>query len=136
MKRCRLDKLQRRRFGERLRERSVFFWLLGNPDFGFVTSCCLRKTPAFGFEDQSAPFVTLEVALDSYRKYLSSQTNFGGCRWLEKNHEVAAFIRAFRGCRFCAGRELLRSFEEYDLGFPGYPAGRGADPARGAPGGG
>ncbi|KZV24030.1 hypothetical protein F511_26205 [Dorcoceras hygrometricum] len=35
---------------------------------------------------------------------------------MEQKHEVAAFIRAFRGCRFCAGRDLLRSFEESDLG--------------------
>ncbi|KZV39144.1 hypothetical protein F511_29753 [Dorcoceras hygrometricum] len=39
---------------------------------------------------------------------------------------------------FCAGRDLLRSFEKSvgKIRLEGYPAGRGADPARGGPGGG
>ncbi|KZV20702.1 mitogen-activated protein kinase kinase kinase 1-like [Dorcoceras hygrometricum] len=41
------------------------------------------------------PFVTIEVALDSSQKALSSHTNFGGCRWLEQKHEVAVFVRVF-----------------------------------------
>ncbi|KZV32762.1 hypothetical protein F511_31688 [Dorcoceras hygrometricum] len=44
------------------------------------------------------PFVTFEVALDSSWRALSFLTALGGCRRLEKKHEVAAFIRAFRGC--------------------------------------
>ncbi|KZV44918.1 hypothetical protein F511_06540 [Dorcoceras hygrometricum] len=65
------------------------------------------------------PFFTFEVALYSSREALYFRTIFGGCSWLERDHEVAYF-----------GRVFVRA------GFPGYPAGRGADPARGAPVGG
>ncbi|KZV18762.1 hypothetical protein F511_13035 [Dorcoceras hygrometricum] len=63
------------------------------------------------------PFVTFEVALDSPRQALSFLTYFGGCRWLEQKHEAAIF-----------GRVFVRA------GFPGYSAGRGADPSRAAAG--
>ncbi|KZV41514.1 hypothetical protein F511_34775 [Dorcoceras hygrometricum] len=48
-----------------------------------------------------------EVALDSSWKALSSRTHFRGYSWLERKHKVAVLIRAFRSCRFCAGRALL-----------------------------
>ncbi|KZV46282.1 far upstream element-binding protein 2-like [Dorcoceras hygrometricum] len=106
------------------------------------------------------PFFTFEVAWDSYRGALSLYTTFGGCRWLEQKHEVAAFIRAFRGCRFqpdlsglfCSncctkirGTDLELEIQlgirhEINVRLLGcvrcYPTGRGANPTGGAPGGG
>ncbi|KZV48328.1 hypothetical protein F511_41756 [Dorcoceras hygrometricum] len=75
-----------------------------------------------------------EVALDSSRKALSFITDFGGRRWLEKKHEAAifgsVFVRAGSN-QFSRGLNCGNCCTE-----SGYPAGRGADPARGAPGGG
>ncbi|KZV25664.1 hypothetical protein F511_17807 [Dorcoceras hygrometricum] len=68
------------------------FGLLGNPGVGLATRCCLYKTPAFGYKDQSL------------------QTRFLGT--------------------------LVVVIVAHKYGFPGYTAGRGADPAIGAPGGG
>ncbi|KZV14221.1 hypothetical protein F511_44062 [Dorcoceras hygrometricum] len=62
------------------------------------------------------PFFTFEVALDSSWKALSSRTHFGGCSWLEQKHEVAVLIRAFRSCRFCAGRDLLAPSRNLNFG--------------------
>ncbi|KZV55576.1 hypothetical protein F511_12682 [Dorcoceras hygrometricum] len=104
-------------------------------------------------------FVTFEVALDSTRQALSFHINFRGCRWLEQKHEVAVFMRVFH-CSGCENERQYRTLisllgllatmrrvvnyhsswarqrqvELFDAS--GYPAGRGADPARGAPGGG
>ncbi|KZV16874.1 coatomer subunit gamma-like [Dorcoceras hygrometricum] len=83
-----------------------------------------------------------QVALDSSWKALSSRTNFRGCNWLERKHEVAVLIRAFRSCRFCAGRDLLAPSSNRNFGNccsegnPGFTAARGFNPAGGAPGGG
>ncbi|KZV43927.1 AT-rich interactive domain-containing protein 1-like [Dorcoceras hygrometricum] len=97
------------------------------------------------------------VALDSFQEALSSYTTFGGCRWLEQKHEAAvSFVRltcAGVGIRFLGlfvvvivtqnqgvGIRFLGLFVvvivTQNQGFPGYSAGRGADPARGAAGGG
>ncbi|KZV25062.1 hypothetical protein F511_14654 [Dorcoceras hygrometricum] len=48
------------------------------------------------------------------------------------------FVRAFDVCRCWnqISRAYIVVIVAQNQGFPGYPAGRGADPARGAPGGG
>ncbi|KZV45461.1 hypothetical protein F511_12909 [Dorcoceras hygrometricum] len=64
-------------------------------------------------------FDTCEEALDSSREALPFYTYFGGCCGLEQKHEVAGLARAFRSS-----------------GNSGFTAGRGVNPAGGAPGGG
>ncbi|KZV49944.1 hypothetical protein F511_35197 [Dorcoceras hygrometricum] len=59
-----------------------------------------------------------EVALDSSREALPFYTSFRSCNWLVEEHEVAA-VRVLR-----------------QPGNPGFTAGRGFNPAGGAPGGG
>ncbi|KZV32533.1 galacturonokinase [Dorcoceras hygrometricum] len=96
-----------------MHEVAVFFLVLST---GFVdgvvlavVSCTVHRSisPANSHRFRP-PFVTIEVALDSSRKALSSHTNFGGCRWLEQKHEVAVFVRVFR-CSGCEGEWRYRT---------------------------
>ncbi|KZV16658.1 fatty acid amide hydrolase-like [Dorcoceras hygrometricum] len=63
-------------------------------------------------------FDTFEIALDSSREALPFHTTFGGCGWLVEEREVAA------DRVFCSAGNL------------DFTAGRGFNPAGGAPGGG
>ncbi|KZV48129.1 F-box/kelch-repeat protein-like [Dorcoceras hygrometricum] len=92
--------------------------VMGKADIEELVEPRTLFTVSFSGEFPSFPvtFWTFEVALDSSREALSSYTIRGGCSWLERDHEVTVSDRVF-----------VRA---------GYPAGRGAYPVGGAPGGG
>ncbi|KZV50036.1 hypothetical protein F511_34464 [Dorcoceras hygrometricum] len=93
-----------------------------------------------------------EVALDSSWKALSSHTHLGGFRWLELEHEASVCACISYGCRLPSDLilrallwledervtpvyliSLLGSVSHYERS---HTAGRGGNPAGGAPGGG
>ncbi|KZV30991.1 hypothetical protein F511_23940 [Dorcoceras hygrometricum] len=125
---------------------------------GFVEHCSAVSFPANSQRFRWL-FCSCEVALDSSREALSSDTIFGSCRGLERKHEVAVRVRAFE----VAGRAAIphshltagiiatmrrvvnynsswarqQQVELFDAsGNPGSTAGRGFNPGGGAPGGG
>ncbi|KZV36670.1 hypothetical protein F511_40410 [Dorcoceras hygrometricum] len=136
------------------------FWLLGNPDVGLATSCCLCKTPAFGFEDQSFGLQLLQQI-----PYLA---NFLPTSFFASNPRVTVHREILRRIPIDFGHRLSRLSVKASGSLPHfehtlwpplfadlvelclsslapfpvvafsvcYPGGRGADPARGAPGGG
>ncbi|KZV26136.1 hypothetical protein F511_13596 [Dorcoceras hygrometricum] len=121
------------------------FGLLGNPDVGLATSCCLCKTPAFGFEDQSLQtrFLGTVVVVIVAQKYKPPCTE-----WLTTtvhgrgNGRLGCLMHLVFGCSVKASGSLPH-FEHtpwppfvVDVVELCYPAGRGADPVRGAPRGG
>ncbi|KZV19613.1 AMP deaminase [Dorcoceras hygrometricum] len=88
-----------------------------------------------------SPFFTFEVALDSSRRDLSSYTALGGYRWLEQKYEVAVvFVCCVVQISFiavpCTARIVCVKVQNCGRRNPGLTAGRGFNPAGGAPGGG
>ncbi|KZV26135.1 sulfate transporter 3.4 [Dorcoceras hygrometricum] len=106
------------------------FGLLGNPGIGLATSCCLCKTPAFGFEDQSLQTrflgtLVVVIVAQKYKGELQYRTIISLLGLLATMRRVVNYHSSWA---------RQRQVELFDAS--GYPAGRGADPARGAPGGG